>query len=636
MSMPIYNFTSDSYLVSISGHSSLEENEENQDTNQSRVYLLEDTQPARDTIPANRSLVSISLGSSPDLESTDRESVYLFMHGGNNSPSRNRNNVPIFEAIYESSTSSPILTPLVGVGYTNGSQSGYYGAQNETLHLSQLLGGREVVGIYNDGERQCSSFFCRRDSQEEMSQICEAILDTWESFFNTHPQGSTFIHYFFGNGAEYVQEAIRHTRHARNIVLVGICPSHYPNHPRSFYYRVAGDLFSCLDSEGFTRSGVTTLPYSSGSLGIFWVNLYDPTFNNAIVTAFMQTAGINSVSQNFSENDVPEITEISPLSDSNAVDQDSGIVGHSIQGVTITRSASPNIFSRIQTLINMPETVMQIEETALPPENFLDRFGEVVTNILRISDAVSILWIFPIIDTTLNGSSLAVSIIFFGIDGVCNVFLMLTNPRSRRERYRNTRIAALCFRAFGPIVNLYDVINNVRMAARPTITQCTAALYGIITFFGWTMLGRDLLEYALPRYRDALYTRCLRWFGNTVENPEQTQVQDRRERVIIGRENLENYYRITGIVNTAVFGVFLTFLGGMATFGGLELAESCRYNSTTNTTIDIIPNDHTNFYGGFSNGRAYAISQVTHMIFSFLAMMIYVTSLIRVLRSNNR
>lgn len=170
------------------------------------------------------------------------------------------------------------------------------------------------------------------------------------------------------------------------------------------------------------------------------------------------------------------------------------------------------------------------------------------------------------------------------------------------------------------------------MASRTTITECTAALYGVITLFGWTLLGRDVLEYALPELRDALCRRCLRWFGSITEDHRHLSSRVTR----IGRENINSYYRMTSVVNTAVFGVFFALVGGMATFGGLEISESCRYNATANTTIAIIPNDQTNFWGGFINGRAYAISQATHMVFSFLAMIIYIASLVRMLRTRDR
>ncbi|UMB84576.1 hypothetical protein CYD57_0895 [Chlamydia psittaci] len=596
--------------------------------NLTTYYRYPPPPPATNTLP----LVGSLEGSPSVSEGTQEDSVYLFIHGNNNERSRNRHPVPIFQTICESGESTPVSTPLVGVGYTNGSQSGYYRAQNETIHLSQLLGGREVIGIYNR-EGIGSSFFFRR-SQQGMTPICEAILDVWDGFFASHPPGSTFIHYFFGNSARYVQEAIRNTRHADNIVLVGICPSDYVEHTRSFYYRVWGDVFSCLDYRGFLRSRVVTLPYSSGSLGITWIHFTDPAFNNAIVATFMQIAGVSAVSQNLVEGNIVEITETSPLGDSNPSDQERniGIVGHNIQGVTVSRTASPNVFSRIQTLLGMAETVIQVEESVLPPESCLDRLGEAVINILRISDAVSIFWIFPLIDTNVNASLLAFSIVFFGIDGVCSCFLMLTSPRSRRERYRNVRILLLCYHTFSPAVNLFDLLNNIRMASRTTITECTAALYGVITLFGWTLLGRDVLEYALPELRDALCRRCLRWFGSITEDHRHLSSRVTR----IGRENINSYYRMTSVVNTAVFGVFFALVGGMATFGGLEISESCRYNATANTTIAIIPNDQTNFWGGFINGRAYAISQATHMVFSFLAMIIYIASLVRMLRTRDR
>ncbi|WP_086380362.1 DUF687 family protein [Chlamydia abortus] len=580
---------------------------------------------------ATLSLVGSLEGSPLVSEGTQEGSIYLFIHGRHNEQSRNRHPVPIFQTTYESIESAPISTPLIGVGYTNGSQSGYYRAQNETMHLSQLLGGREVIGIYNK-EGIGSSFFFR-SSRQEMNPICAAILDVWNSFFASHPPGSTFIHYFFGNGARYVREAIQCTPHADNIVLVGICPSDYIPHSRSYYYRVWGDVFSCLDFRGFLGSRVVTLPYSAGSLGITWIYFTDPAFNNAIVATFMQIAGVNAVSQSLVQRDGVEITEISPLGDANPNDQErnSGIVGHNIQGVIVSRTASPGVFSRIQTLIGMTDTVIQVEESILPPESLLDRLGEVALNILRISDAVSIFWLIPIEEPE-DGLVLAISTVFFGIDGLCSCFLMLTSSRSRRERYRNVRILFLCYRVFFPLGNLLDLLNNIRMAARTTITECESGLYGVITLLGWTLLGRDMLEYALPGLRDALCRRCLRWFGDVTEDPQYLSSRITR----IGRENMDRYYRMTSIVSTAVYGIFFALIGGAATFGGLEISESCRYHETSNTTDEIIPNDHTTVWEGFTNGRAYAISQVTHMVFSFLATIIYIASLVRMLRTRNR
>ncbi|QHE18743.1 DUF687 domain-containing protein [Chlamydia psittaci] len=627
MFTPIHSVYS-GYFVPRSGYS-----EENQESNESQTCILRISQPTIVTPPETHTLPLVgSLEGSPSVsEGTQGDSVYSFIHGNRDERSRNTHPVPIFQTICESGESTPVSTPLVGVGYTNGSQSGYYRAQNETIHLSQLLGGREVIGIYNR-EGIGSSFFFRR-SQQGMTPICEAILDVWDSFFASHPPGSTFIHYFFGNGARYVQEAIRNTKHADNIVLVGICPSDYVEHTRSFYYRVWGDVFSCLDYRGFLRSRVVTLPYSSGSLGITWIHFTDPAFNNAIVATFMQIAGVSAVSQNLVQGDRVEITEISPLGGSNPSDQErnSGIIGHNIQGVIVSRTSSPNVFSRIQTLLGMADTVIQVEESVLPPESLLDRLGEVALNILRISDALSIFWLIPI-ETEEDGLVLAISTVFFGMDGLCSCFLMLTSPRSRRERYRNVRILFLCYRVFFPLGNLLDLLNNIRMASRDTITECESALYGVITLLGWTLLGRDILEYALPGLRDTLCRRCLRWFGDSTE--DQRHLSSRITR--IGRENVHRYYRMTSIVSTAVYGIFFALIGGMATFGGLEISESCRYNETSNTTDEIIPDDHTTVWEGFTNGRAYAISQATHMVFSFLATIIYIASLVRMLRTRNR
>ncbi|WP_220577989.1 DUF687 domain-containing protein [Chlamydia abortus] len=70
------------------------------------------------------SLVGSLEGSPSVSEGTQEDSVYSFIHGRHNEQSRNRHPVPIFQTTYESIESTPISTPLIGVGYTNGSQSG--------------------------------------------------------------------------------------------------------------------------------------------------------------------------------------------------------------------------------------------------------------------------------------------------------------------------------------------------------------------------------------------------------------------------------------------------------------------------------------------------------------------------------
>ncbi|WP_080502222.1 DUF687 family protein [Chlamydia pneumoniae] len=403
------------------------------------------------------------------------------------------------------------------------------------------------------------------------------------------------MQYFFGNGAFYVREALRLTPHAQNIVLVGICPSLYPEHPRSFYYRVSGDIGSRFDDRGFVNSGVETLPYSSGSFGIFWISFTDPTFNFAIVNTFMRTAGINEVSRPMTQDTETSLIEMRDLSEqqeannTDSLEQEEslmGIVGHTVGGVSMTVTSSPNIFYRIQTLLGLPETLAEAEENPTFPNSTIDSLAEIMMNLVRISDAVSIFWIFPIVDTTYNGVLLAVCIGFFGINGICSTFLMLTNPRSRRDRWRNLRIMVLCYRSLGSGMNLFDLSNNVRMAARRHVTSCTVALYAMVTLFGWTVAIQDALQYGFPSVRDAFYRYCLRHrYCLTQRNEDSLQTTGTRFQVT--RTHLEDQQMVASILNLSVFGLFFGFVGLMTTFGGLEISPSCRWDAANNRTVGI-------------------------------------------------
>lgn len=124
------------YFAPRSGYS-----EENQESNQSQTSILGISQPSGSTPPPATATLSLvgSLEGSPSVsEGTQEDSIYSFIHGRHNEQSRNRHPVPIFQTIYESTESTPISIPLIGVEYANGSQSGYYRAQNETMYLSHF------------------------------------------------------------------------------------------------------------------------------------------------------------------------------------------------------------------------------------------------------------------------------------------------------------------------------------------------------------------------------------------------------------------------------------------------------------------------------------------------------------------
>ncbi|ANH78679.1 DUF687 family protein [Candidatus Chlamydia sanziniae] len=617
MSTPIQNSSlSDKYCSNLSREYSIDESPESrQQTNEIPTELNQ----SNDLLSLTR--IDTTRASTSDSEDTISVSSPVPQ-------------APIFHAIYNSNVSTPVSTPLVGIGYINGSQSGYFDTQNEALYLSQLLGGREVIVVQNRGGGVACPLFCQ--TQIENSPMCRALLDIWEEFFTTHPEGSIFMQYFFGNGAIYIRASLCQTPYVNSIVLVGICPSVYPEHHRALYYRVLGDLPSRMDCQGFLRSGVVTLPYSSGSFGIFWISFRDPAFSFAILNAFMQTAGVSVVSQRMAGSPVSESMEMVPLRTSfQEMPQEEesvvGIVGYEMGGVSLVRTSSPNIFTRIHTWLHTEVTVADLEENPLPPDNILDRLTELAVIIVRISDAVSIIWFFSLVDTIWNASSIAVCMVFFGFDGVCSCFLMLTNPHSRRERFRNLRIIALFYRSLGAGMNALDLINNLRLAARPTVTPCTAALYGVTSIFGWTLLAQDILTYVFPGIRDAFYRCCFRWRSSTFE---QARVQNIRERVVVLRQNQEAFYDVSSIINIVIYGIFFALVGIATTFGGLEISPSCRFDSTTNETDNIFLESNVTFTEALLSGRVYAVSQVTHMIFCFVSMVFYIGSLFRILRSN--
>lgn len=158
----------------------------------------------------------------------------------------------------------------VGVGYIGDTSSTIHDVYIEALHLSQTLNGILVFGVHR-----------------AQSQQVEAMIECWEEFLQLHHYGR-FIQYFYGNGADVVEEALRRSYCSDQIVLVGINPSRIIHHPYVYYYRSWGIQRSWFLSRSLH---VMTFSVNPNSSSIWSGGITDPVFIAAIQHAYYHTLG---------------------------------------------------------------------------------------------------------------------------------------------------------------------------------------------------------------------------------------------------------------------------------------------------------------------------------------------------------
>lgn len=178
----------------------------------------------------------------------------------------------------------------VGVGYIGDTSSTTYDVYVEALHLSQALNGTLVFGV-----------------QRGQSREVEAVIECWEEFLHMYHYG-LFIQYFYGNGADVVEEALRNSYCNDQIILVGINPSQVVRHPHVYYYSSWGSIRSRFLPRGLH---VMTFPINPNSGTIWMSGIADPVFIAAIQYAYYRTLGRPPVE--FLSSHIPVSMEVSQI-----------------------------------------------------------------------------------------------------------------------------------------------------------------------------------------------------------------------------------------------------------------------------------------------------------------------------------
>ncbi|MEF9497446.1 DUF687 family protein [Chlamydia sp. 04-14] len=241
-------------------------------------------------------VLPVDLGSSPNLESISledqeinsndteqhfpeqtTEQVNLFIHGGPRPFVTESSDVFEAVSVFDDNIEMP-AAHHIDVTYINGSSQTLMEAQLESLYISEVR-NTAVRMLYNSGSEDWCSRLSRRPVFSRSSPLCQALLDSLQHFFS-HPGNRHRRHtiIFYGDGGAAVQQVLDNSPYADNIFVIGIAPTVYVRGDNVRHFRVSGDVTTLFDRDGFTQTNVTTVPYSSGTEGLFFPSIRCPSY----------------------------------------------------------------------------------------------------------------------------------------------------------------------------------------------------------------------------------------------------------------------------------------------------------------------------------------------------------------------
>lgn len=180
-------------------------------------------------------------------------------------------NSHVFVCRYDLDTRSPICDAL-GVGYLGGSKCSAHKIYKEGLWLSALLGGSTVMGV-----RSYSKYWITIHATSDGLTV-QRVLDVWDAHFAEKPN-TRFVQYFYGDSSRRIQIALGRTPHKDKIIVVGINPYLPIVHSHVCTYRTPSHMVS-------RGEGETVLSLAEDAYEPFSQSLYDPTFSQALFSAF--------------------------------------------------------------------------------------------------------------------------------------------------------------------------------------------------------------------------------------------------------------------------------------------------------------------------------------------------------------
>ncbi len=393
-------------------------------------------------LESSSSLENISLGDyhSPSvnveasLSQQTSERVNCFIHGGLGAFVTGH--ADVFEAvsIFDPDAEIP-RAHEVGVTYINGSAQTLLEAQQESLYLSEVR-GEPVRMFYNSGWGGWSSRLLRRPVVTGSSSICQAVIESLEHFFsNSANENRNHIIIFYGDGGAIVEEVLRHTQYGDRIRVIGIAPTIYVTGSNTNHFRLPGDFTTLFDWEGFTRSNVTTLNYSSGAEGLFLPGIRCPSYLWALrLTQYPSSHESTSESMFQHASNQVSLVEI----------------GH-----------GHGAFERLIELLQLGETSSEAEFN-FAPRSRTDIVLSSIFSIFRVSGLTQEYIVVSVTDSPDVYVSYVI-IIGYSMNLLRYFLLLFTNRRSVRDSYRSLRLMA---HGLVPLVFLVTVLDNVNCLRR--------------------------------------------------------------------------------------------------------------------------------------------------------------------------
>ncbi|SYX09175.1 Protein of unknown function (DUF687) [Chlamydia poikilotherma] len=544
---------------------------------------------------SNLSLESISLEDEPInsngaeqhfFEQTTRQ-VNVFIHG---EPTPFVTELDeVFEAVslFDNNREMPPAYDI-DVTYINGSGQTLPEAQLESLYISEVR-NVAVRLLYNSGSESFCSRLSRRPIFSLSNPLCRALSDSLNHFFS-HPGNRHRRHIiiFYGDGGGVVQQVLDQTPYADRICVIGIAPTVYVRGNDAHHFRVSGDLTTLFDCDGFTQTNVTTVPYSSGTEGLFFPTIRCPSYLSALCLTATP----------------PPPTEVERNS-------------NQISLVEIGRGGGA--FERLSELLRAGDTSAEAEFN-FAPTAATDVVLSSIFSIFRINgllQEIIILSVLPSPDVEVS----YVIVCGYSMNLVRYLFLLFTNYRSARDMFRGARLAAHGLTPVIFLVTLLDNINYLRRYGRsPSILT---AIFVLASTLSGSVLFMELLR------------NCWRGLRGRIQQPILRRLTGSSEesRVIIRSQEGNRISSVQMMIGT-VHGIFLACIIGVLNGVTINLPSTLGRNSTTDT--GVYSNQLHNASVAWRTGDVLAVSQTVSLFICMIVLAVNIMIMVNLVRRNQR
>ncbi|QVE49236.1 DUF687 domain-containing protein [Chlamydia crocodili] len=552
-------------------------------------------------------VLPVDLGSSPTLESISledqqmnsndteqhfpeqtTEQVNLFIQGGPRPFVTGSSDVFEAVSIFDNDMEIPAAHDI-DVTYINGSGQTLAEAQLESLYISEVRNVAVRI-LYNSGSGSWCSQLSRRPVFSPFSPLCQALSDSLNHFFS-HPENRHRKHIiiFYGDGGAAVQQVLDYTPYADRICVIGIAPTVYVRGDNVHHFRVSGDITTLFDRDGFTQANVTTVPYSSGTEGLFFPTVRCPSYLWAL-----RLTG------------TPPPPEIEMERTSNQISL-----------VEIGRGGGA--FERLSELLGLGDTSAEAEFN-FSPTAATDVVLSSIFSIFRISGLLQ----ECIILSVTQSPDVEVSYVIvcgYSMNLLRYFLLLFTNRRSARDIFRRARLTA---HGIAPLIFLVTLLDNINCVRRYGNER--AILRGVFVVAS-TLSGSVLF---MEIFRN--YWRGLRGRVQSVILQRLTGSSE-ESRVVVRSAEGSRIGSVQMMLGTA-HGIFLAFTIGVLNSIVINIPSTLGRNSTTDT--GVYSNQLHNASAAWKTGDVLAVSQTVSLFICMIVLAVNIIIMVDLVRRNRQ